>query len=228
MSDSVLDFEAASYRPDPDHDCALADVDLRLAPGDLVLVRLGARALRLPLADAAQGLLLSDAGRVLFEGRTWRERTHDERIAARHRIGRVHEGMEWVSNLDVDENVILAECHHTGRPEDEIVAEALGLAARFGLDELPDRRRPLVARLDLRVFALVRALLGAPRLLLLERPLRDSPESFFDPLAACLAEARAGGAAVLWTTDSTRVFEDPRWEPTLRLRVEAPRLVPVP
>ncbi|MCB9899677.1 MAG: hypothetical protein H6825_16850 [Planctomycetes bacterium] len=227
MSDPVLAFERAAFAGEADHDCELVDVDLALAAGELALLRVPSRSSRLPLADAAQGLVRPRAGRVLFEGRPWHERRPSETIAARARIGRVYEGAEWVSNLDLDENVILPACHHTRRGEEEIVAEALALARSFQLEELPAVRRPLASRVDLRALALVRALLGAPRLLLLERPLRDGAHAL---LAAGLAEglrrAREGGAAVLWTTDSSAVWQDPAWEPTLRLALRDDRVVP--
>lgn len=229
MSEAILSFEGASYAEDADHDCGLDEVELALSPGELVLVRVPPDALRVPLADGAQGLVHPRAGRVLFEGRPWPGRSVAELALARARIGRVYEGAEWVSNLDLDENVILPACHHSSRPEEEIVAEAIALAGRFGLSDLPAVRRNRADRLTLRALALVRALLGGPRLLLLERPLRDGADQSLGPaLKSCLDEARAAGSAVLWTTSNPSVWQDGSIASTARLQVQGTLLEPAP
>ena len=105
-----------------------------------------------------------------FEDTDWEEMAADAAAAARGRIGRVFEVRGWISNLDVDENITLAQRHHTSRPLGEIEAEALALAQQFGLADLPRLRPAMLRAGELRRAAWIRALLGAPTLILLEHP----------------------------------------------------------
>ena len=67
---------------------------------------------RLPLADAAEGLAENYEGTAAFLGREWRSVPPVEGAALRGRIGRVFDavgavGTGWVNSLDVDENIML-------------------------------------------------------------------------------------------------------------------------
>lgn len=208
-----VDLPGSSARP------ALAGIELSLTAGQLVLLECGRGPAAFPLADAALGLTRAARGVVRFEGVDWRERSAVQAAASRHAIGRVYAGTEWVSNLNVDENVILGCCHHTSRPEAQVVDEALALAARFGLDGLSSRRPELVPHDELRACALVRAFLGSPRLLVLERPLRGV-NGLRAPLLEALREARRSGAAVLWLTGDRTLFESDETGADLRYVLE--------
>ena len=200
---SILKFDRVSCTAQPPYEQDLAGVSLALGPGDLGVVLVPPGTARLPLADLAEGLLIPDAGRVAFEEEDWLEWTPDDAAAARSRIGRVFETRGWISNLDVDENITLAQRHHTSRPVAELEQEAAALARGFGLTELP-RVRPAVLRSAvLRRAEWVRAFLGAPALILLEFPLREVYVDALDGLVLAVQAARARGAAVLWLGDSS-------------------------
>ena len=146
----ILEFSHVTVEADPTYDSGVWDVSLRLGAGEMALVRLERGHLRLPLADAAGGLVEPGEGSVSFGGRDWRSIAPAEADRQRGRIGRVFDSqggtLGWVSNLDVDENVVLSQLHHTARPLPEIEREAAQLARMFGLPGLPRGARRTSAR----------------------------------------------------------------------------------
>jgi phospholipid/cholesterol/gamma-HCH transport system ATP-binding protein len=193
----------------------------------LALVMLERPRFRTPIGDAAQGLIEPDAGRVLFVGRDWQRTLATRASVQRFSIGRVFEGHSWISNLDIDENVLLPSRHHTSRPEAELREEAEKLSRHFGLSELPTIRPARASADDLRRAACVRAFMGEPRLLILERPAQTIHVSNHGPLTAAVGAARKRGAAVLWLTSLPEVFDDAELRPNLRFRMELERMVEV-
>ena len=90
----------------------------------------------------------------------------DRAAARRGKIGRLFEDEGWISDLDVDENIVLAQRHHTQRTDHDVLEEALQLARMFGLPGLPRGRPGQMRRWDLRKAACIRAFLGQPTLTL--------------------------------------------------------------
>ncbi len=158
-----------------------------------------------------------------------------EGATLRGRIGRVFDavgvgalGNGWVSHLDVDENVMLAQRHHTRRPSSEIEAEAAKLARMFGLPGLP-RGRPAQARIpDLQRAACVRAFIGTPDLILLERPEQGVYPEIMPPLINAVRSARARGAAVVWLNDHPAVWGDRGIRPTWRCVMSGSQMLVLP
>ncbi len=207
---SILRFENASLAAQPPYAQDLTAITLEVAAGEAQLVVTDMLPDGFPLADLAAGLVAPDEGRVYFAGTDWQARHPDEAAAARGRIGRVFEKRGWISNLDVDENITLAQRHHTTRPLAEIEAEALALAKQFGFEDLPRMRPALLRTGELRRAAWIRALLGAPMLLLLEHPLRELSNAAGAPLLAAVQAACAHGAAALWIAESFQGLENSR------------------
>jgi phospholipid/cholesterol/gamma-HCH transport system ATP-binding protein len=232
-SQPIIELTGVTVESDPAYDSPIWNVSLRLAPGELALVRLERGVVRLPLADAAEGLAEHYDGTAKFLGRDWRSVPAGEGAALRGRIGRVFDavgaaGTGWVSNLDVDENVMLAQRHHTRRPSLEIEAEAAKLARMFGLPGLP-RGRPAQTRApDLRRAACVRAFLGTPDLILLERPTQGVYPEIMAPLINAVRSARARGAAVVWLNDNPAVWGDRGIRPTWRCIMSGSQMLVLP
>lgn len=222
-SKAILELTGVTVESDPAYDSPIWNVSLRLGAGELALVRLERGAVRLPLADAAEGLTEHYDGTATFLERDWRSVPAGEGAALRGRIGRVFDavgvgtaGTGWVSNLDVDENIMLAQRHHTRRPSLEIEAEAAKLAQMFGLPGLP-RGRPAQTRgPDLQRASCVRAFMGTPDLILLERPAQGVYPEIMPPLINAVRSARARGGAVVWLTDTAAIWNDRGIRPTLR------------
>ncbi len=195
-------------------------------PGELLLLRLDAPQEFLPIADAACGVAELAGGESIFRGKPWPAMSPREASANRARIGRSFVEGGWQSNLDVDENITLAQRHHTRRPEVEIEREAAVLSRVFGLPGLPRGRPWRMRPQDLRRAGLVRAFLGEPVLLLLDQPAKELYPDIFPALLNAVNTARKRGAAVFWTTDSESVWTQRAIRPTLRYRMSGAHMIP--
>ena len=215
----ILRFHDVTIAADREHDSPISGLNLSHAPGDLTVVLWEKEQVRIPLADAAEGLVAPARGTVTFLGEDWQAMTADRAAAQRGKIGRVFEGESWLSGLNVDQNITLAQRHHTRRPIREIEQEATQLCRVFGLPGLP-RDRPSSTRWqDLQKAACVRAFLGAPILILLENPTIGIYAEVIAPLINTVREARERGAAVWWTTDELQVWNNPELRATARWRL---------
>jgi branched-chain amino acid transport system ATP-binding protein len=145
----------------------LQDVDLVLEPGRILAV-LGANgAGKTTLLRAVSGLIRPTAGRVRFDGDDLRETRVEQMV--RRGIAHVPEGRGVVTELTVDENLRLGGLWRTDKVD-----------ARRALDEVYQLFEPLARRRkqpghrlsggERQMLALGRALVGRPRLLLLDEP----------------------------------------------------------
>jgi phospholipid/cholesterol/gamma-HCH transport system ATP-binding protein len=198
MNTPILNFAEVTIRSSPQYETGLSNASFTLTPGDLLRVRIERENERLPLADAAQGLLDGDHGTISFLGADWRGLGIDQAATQRGKTGRIFDDEGWISDLDVDENILLAQLHHTDRSEAEIMEEALTLARVFGLPGLPRGRPGQVRRWDLRKAACIRAFLGRPTLIIIEQPIRGVYADLMAPLMNAVQSARRRAAAVLW------------------------------
>lgn len=212
----VLEFQQVAVSGGHLHDAAIWQISFRLQRSELMFVKLETGHRFLPLADAAQGLVEPSQGNVLFLGENWSALDENARLAARARIGRVFDGPGWISELDMDDNITLLQRHHTQRTESAIRDEASELARRFLLPGLPQGKPSEMGEADLRKAACVRAFLGQPELLILERPTAGVYPDIMPALMAGIRSALSRGAAVLWTTDDPDVWSDPGIKPTSR------------
>ena len=120
----------------------------------------------------------------------------------RETIGQVFQSThraQWITNLDVDENIYLAE-QMTGRiSQPDLIAAADKLAKAFGLEEIPDLRESKVSRDRLMRAQWVRAFLPKPlRLLILECPTFGVPTDAVRLLLKQIQRVREKGTAVIW------------------------------
>ena len=218
---SVLEFSSVSMEERAPYENGLRAVSFVLEPGDLLLIRIPEGHSLAPLADVASGLVEPDEGVIRFLGKSWAEGYEADRAAARGRIGRVFERAGWLSNLDFDENITLAQRYHTRRDPAEILAEAQTLARELGLGDIPAGRPAHRDRAVLLAAQWVRALIGRPRLLLLERPARDLPGGAVDPFARVILRRREqDGLAVVWLTDSHENLDDSALRPTRKCAMQ--------
>lgn len=216
VAEPLLEFRRATVGSLGPRYATLREADLTLAAGELVLIRSEPNPDPLPLAPAALGLIPPDEGEIHFGGRPWESMDPRTQFACRGTIGRVFAEWGWVSNLNVLENVVLQQRHHTRRSDAQIQDEADALARGFGLDRVPLGRPAFVPPSELRRSEWVRALLGQPRLILLEQPLFQVSIDFLPPLLEELGVARKRGAAVLWLTRDERVWKSTAVQATRR------------
>ena len=145
----------------------LQDVSLSLEPGRILAV-LGANgAGKTTLLRTLSGLIRPTGGRVLFDGADLRETRVEQMV--RRGIAHVPEGRGVVTELTVDENLRLGGLWRTDKVD-----------ARRALNEVYELFEPLARRRkqpghqlsggERQLLALGRALVGRPRLLLLDEP----------------------------------------------------------
>ena len=220
----VLAFKTVSTESIPVYDTSLWDISFSLVAGELLLVRLEQGRFRLPLADLAAGILEPGTGAVEFLGRNWFELGPDEAAAQRGRIGRLFEEQGWVGHLDVGENITLAQRHHSSRQIAQIENEAINLARFFGLPGLPRSTISALRREDLYRSALIRAFLGHPALIILERPTRNLFPGIMPALINAIQAARNQGSTVIWTTSEAAVWNETGIQATLKCTMFGSRM----
>jgi phospholipid/cholesterol/gamma-HCH transport system ATP-binding protein len=203
MNDAVLEFRQVTVEGGHLYDTAIWQVGFRLGRGELALVHLEEGHLKTPLADVAQGLVEPVQGSVCFLGKAWETLDEDAALAARALIGRAFDEPGWIGELDMDDNITLAQRHHTRRPEAEIRDEASELARLFSLPGLPLGKPSGMRAPELRL-AIIPALMTA------------------------VGAARARGAAILWTTEAWDVWNDAGIKPTVRCKMTGSQLSIVP
>ena len=224
----VLEFRGVTAAEQPPYDGGLEDVSFALRPGELLWVLAEPGRDRLPLADLAGGLLDPQAGAVIFDGEDWADLSPDRGAAQRGLLRRVFDHGGWLSNLDVDENIILAQRFHAARADADLHDEAGRVAAALGLAEIPRVRPALLPRHELRRLQWVRAFMGEPALLLLEEPLRGLPSAWTPPLLRHLQAWRERGGAVLWLAADPAEAARPDLKPTLKMAMQGAKMQPVP
>jgi phospholipid/cholesterol/gamma-HCH transport system ATP-binding protein len=222
---AVLELAAARAIGGPD-DAPAPTLSLRLGRGDLVLVQTYNPVRSSWFADLCCGLVPLADGAVHFLGRDWARLPRDYTAALRGRIGRTFNDGGWMEFVDVLNNILLPQLHHTRRDLGALRAEALALAAEFGLPGLPLSRPQNVSPADLVRAACVRAFLGEPALLVLENPLQNRFRDLLPPLLAAVAAARGRGAAIVWLTDGELTWRDRLVTADYRLRLTEHGLMP--
>jgi branched-chain amino acid transport system ATP-binding protein len=140
------------------------------------------------------GLVRPRAGRVMLGGQDvtgWRP----HRIAALGML-QVPEGRQVFSSLTVQENLALGAYRVPGQAE--ILRRRDGVLARFPrLAERLAQRAGSMSGGEQQMLAFGRALMGAPRLLLLDEPSMGLAPLFVEEVFAAIASLRAEGVTIL-------------------------------
>ena len=222
---SILSFDGVTLGSDVLYDTGMWGVDFSLSPGELLLLITEKTNPRLPIADAAVGITDPQAGTIRFLAEDWYQIDSDKANSRRGSVGRVFDDGGWISNLSVEENIVLAERHHTGRKDADIREEAAQLARLFDLPGIPMRHPEFVRDHDLQRAACIRAFLGKPMLLVLEQPTRGIYPHVMPPLMNMIGNARKRGSAVIWVTSDVEVWNDEAICPTLKHRMSGSQML---
>ncbi|MFT5239139.1 MAG: ABC-type ATPase involved in cell division [Candidatus Promineifilaceae bacterium] len=201
---TILAVDVAELAAGPPFDLGLKDVHLELAAGQMACVHVAAHEANTPLADLVMGMLTPDKGVVRFKDTAWASMSASDTLAARATIGRVFSAGAWVSNLDMDENILLRCRHHRSDIDDQVSIRVRALAERFSVSDIFGQRPAWVSRSAGKRAQWVRALAGRPALLVLEQPLHDVEDRFKEAFLETLEEVRADGTAVLWVGPQTQ------------------------
>lgn len=221
---AVLEFQRVTRRAEGR--LLLDDVSFRLNRGELLLIGLEEGAEDIGISDVAIGLEQPDLGYVRFGQTEWKPRSSAGDEHRRSAIGRVFRGNGWIANLDVIENVTLAQRHHSGRTVEDLMPAIDQWTTLAGLDEIPPGRPAAVPSAELlRCAQWVRAFYAEPALVILEEPMADVSDRRLQTLIQMVARARSDGTAVLWLTSDPRVLFHRSLLDVPRCRMSGPRLL---
>jgi len=223
----VLRFEDTVLTTDSYAGNVSDEFNLEVFGGDLFLIRLARSEQTSTFADACAGIIQPLRGAVYFLGRNWQRLRPDHANALRGRIGRVFTRANWIKHLSLLENIMLPQLYHTHRRAAGIRYEAGELAERFGLPGVPLGLPGDFTPADLQRAACVRAFLGRPSLLLLQEPTIGMPSEILPPLIQAIRDARNRGAAVIWLTRESGIWNDASIPSTHRYRLVARKLMEV-
>jgi len=169
----------------------LHDVDLEAPGGELTAIVGPNGAGKSTLLRAVSGLI-PRAGEVLFEGEPLPERA--SAIVARG-LAQVPEGRQLFAQMTVLENLELGGYLVSRAERAERLARVLGLFPR-----LAERRRQLAGTMsggEQQMLAVGRALMGKPKLLMLDEPSLGLAPKMVDELLAIVRRIRDEGVTVL-------------------------------
>jgi phospholipid/cholesterol/gamma-HCH transport system ATP-binding protein len=208
MPGIVLEFKSVCYRSGTEHMSSVDDASLRLSAGDVVVVYADGDREYAPIIDLALGLAVPSSGAVYFEDMNWAEMDAFAEAENRGRIGCVFESAGWISSLNVIDNIVLRERHHTQREEDDIRSEVAELVVKAGIKDSYDisLRPAVVRRRRLRVYEWVRACMGSPALIMLSFPDRGAPSGSLEYLLSLVEYMAEKGSAVMFITDNNIVL----------------------
>jgi branched-chain amino acid transport system ATP-binding protein len=163
MSAPILEVEGVSVAYGKVE--AVRSVSLTVQPGHIVTVIGANGAGKTTLLNALMGVLPCE-GRVLFDGQPQRGRSIEDRVAMG--LALVPERRELFGSMTVEDNLQLGGFRTSAAERVRSMAEVF---ARF--PRLQERRRQLAGTLsggERQMLAMGRALMGRPRLLMLDEP----------------------------------------------------------
>ena len=179
---------------------ALADVDLRIAPGEYIAVMGPSGSGKSTLLNVLGLLDRPDAGHYLFEGRDVTTLSPDEQARVRsHRIGFVFQSFHLVPRLTAAENIALPMvlAGIPARERDERVRTAL---AGFGLADRASHRPDQLSGGQRQRVAIARATIMQPALLLADEPTGNLDRATGEEVVRLLEALNAGGVTLLVVT----------------------------
>jgi peptide/nickel transport system ATP-binding protein len=187
---------------------AVQDVDLRVAPGEVLALVGQSGSGKTTLARCILGLEELSTGEVLLEGKPWHGRSEASRRPDRVRYQYIPQ--DALSALDPQqtalEHVLESLRVLGGRPRDQARAEALAMLERLGLHHRADALPREMSGGEQRRVTLARVFVLQPRLIV-----ADEPTSGLDPdrqesvLQDLITNLPAGSGCVLVTHDMPQV-----------------------
>jgi len=194
---AVVDITHATKRYGPIE--AVRDVSFTLGPGETVALVGHNGAGKTTLLKLMLGLARSTEGTIRVLG----EDPAAGDFAARRRLGYLPESVSFNTALTARE--ILS---FYARLKDEPVAKSLDLLERVGLSAAASRRVGTYSKGMRQRLGLAQALIGAPRLLLLDEPTTGLDPALRLEFYDIIEELRAGGATVILSSHALTELEE--------------------
>jgi branched-chain amino acid transport system ATP-binding protein len=198
---------------------ALAELSFEVAPGEAVGIVGPNGAGKTTLFNCLLGIDDPDTGTVLFDG----ERIDRLPVWKRARlgIGRTYQRMELFRGMTVADHLLVADQAHRGtvqvwsdaihhaRPRPEQLRHVEEVLRLVGLEEVADRPVDVLSLGHARLVELGRAMMGAPRLLMLDEPSSGLDAAETERLSGILAQVRREqGTAVVLVEHDLQLVEE--------------------
>jgi branched-chain amino acid transport system ATP-binding protein len=198
---------------------ALTELSFEVAPGEAVGIVGPNGAGKTTLFNCLLGIEAPDTGTVLFDG----QRIDRLPVWKRSRlgIGRTYQRMELFRGMTVADHLLVAEqahrstaqvwsdVRHRGRPRPEQLQRVAEVLHLVGLDEVADRPVDILSLGHARLVELGRAMMGRPRLLMLDEPSSGLDTAETERLSVILAQVRREqGTAVVLVEHDLQLVEE--------------------
>ncbi len=192
-------LEVASLRKSYADRVVLRDIDLSVAPGDVICLIGSSGSGKSTLLRCLNLLEDIDDGVIRFEGVEISDPRTDRRVV-RSRIGMVFQAYNLFPHLSVLDNITLAprKVHGIGRREAE--ARARELLEKFGLSEKASAHPDRLSGGQQQRVALVRALATNPALVLLDEITAALDPELVGDVLAIVRDLAADGTTMLLAT----------------------------
>jgi len=179
---------------------ALKGIDLRIDPGELVALVGANGAGKTTLLRTLSGVQRVTSGRVLFEGADITTAPPDRRV--RLGIAQVPEGRQVFGPLSVEDNLLLGAYLRPHRDAEAALGRMYGM-----FPALAERRTSPAGMLSggqQQMLAIGRALMAAPRLLLLDEPSMGLAPRLVAEIFAAIRALREAGITIFLVDQNAR------------------------
>lgn len=197
MSDPVL--EVRGVTKEFDGEPVLRGIDLSVHEHQAFALIGASGSGKSTLLRAIDLLVEIDDGDILLDGEVITDPSVDS-TSVRRRLGVVFQAFNLFPHLSVLENIVLGPVRAHGVQRRQAEAEALELLARFGLADRADERPDRMSGGQQQRVAIIRALAGRPRVLLLDEVTSALDPELVGEVLELVAELKAEGMTMLITT----------------------------
>jgi branched-chain amino acid transport system ATP-binding protein len=180
------------------------DIDLTVQAGEIVTLVGANGAGKTTLVKTISGLLRTQRGQILFEGK--RIETLSTRARVLLGIAHVPEGRQTFSGLTVAENLELGGFLHRKRTKGDTAARMTEVCERFPV--LLERLHEVVANFSggqHQMLAIARGLMASPKLLVLDEPSLGLSPVLVTQIFQLIAGLRERGMAILLSEQNARL-----------------------
>ena len=179
--------------------CAVRKIDLQVRPGEIVALIGANGAAKSTLINAVLGLQRAKSGTITFLGQDITRWKTEKVVAAG--ISVVPEGRGMLADMTVLENLQLGAYHHKGDygPMLEKVFSYFPI-----LNDRKTQKAGTLSGGEQQMLAISRALMGEPRLVLLDEPSLALSPAYVDKIFRFLVEMKRQGLTILLSEQNAR------------------------
>ena len=179
--------------------CAVRKIDLQVRPGEIVALIGANGAGKSTLINAVLGLQRAKSGTITFLGQDITRWKTEKVVAAG--ISVVPEGRGMLADMTVLENLQLGAYHHKGDygPMLEKVFSYFPI-----LNDRKTQKAGTISGGEQQMLAISRALMGEPRLVLLDEPSLALSPAYVDKIFRFLVEMKRQGLTILLSEQNAR------------------------